>query len=203
MDLTTLQEAAKWVIGHGYSLMFVLMLIEGPAVTAAGAFTAVLGYFNIWIVFLLSILGNLIPDVIYYLIGFWGREKLIDKYGRYFRIKPEMIAYLEKLIHKNLAKALIVIKLVPLLATPGLIITGVVRAELKKYIIWSIIITVPSSVFFLIIGYYFGNAYDSIAHYLDYGEYLALIAIALFFIISYVWKKIAGRLAEKLERDHP
>ena len=40
----------QWVIAGGYALVFFGMMIEGPIVTAAAAFAASLGYFNIWAV---------------------------------------------------------------------------------------------------------------------------------------------------------
>lgn len=197
---STLVEAAHWVINHGYPLMFVAMLVEGPAVTAAGAFAAALGYFNLWVVFALSIMGNLIPDVIYYALGFWGRRGFIDKYGHHFGITPERSERLEELINKNVGKALAFIKLFPLIATPGLIIAGASRVDLRKYVWWSLIITVPSSGFFLVLGYYFGAAYDKIVSYLNYGGYLALAAVIIFVIISYFYKKLSQKFAEQLEK---
>ncbi|MBI4087756.1 MAG: DedA family protein [Candidatus Liptonbacteria bacterium] len=198
MATSTLAAATQWAVSYGYPLMFLAMFVEGPAVTAIGAFAAALGYFDIRIVFFLSILGSLIPDVAYYALGFWGRKKLIDKYGRYFGITPERSAKVEKLINQNVGKALAFIKLFPLIATPGLIIAGASRVDLKKYVWWSLIITVPSSGFFLVLGYYFGAAYDKIVNYLNYGGYLAALALVMFVLISYVWKKLSAKFAEKL-----
>jgi membrane protein DedA with SNARE-associated domain len=77
------------MLQQGYTLMFMLMLIEGPVVTAAGAFAAAFSYFHLWIVFVLSILGNLIPDVVYYAMGYWGRHNLIEQYGHYFGLTKQ------------------------------------------------------------------------------------------------------------------
>jgi len=195
-----LNQAAQWLLGHGYSLMFILMLIEGTAVTAAGAFAAALGYFNLWAVFLLSILGNLVPDVIYYAIGFWGRGWAIDRYGRYFGFTPKRVAYLEKIMRKHAVKSLIFVKMTPFLATPGLIIAGATKMEIKKYAWWSLIITAPSSLFFLVIGYYFGFAYEKIVGYLNYGGYLIVGTLAIFIVMSYLYKKFSGKIAERLEK---
>ena len=198
MATSTLAVATQWVVSHGYPLMFVAMLVEGPAVTAAGAFAVALGYFNLWVVFGLSILGNLIPDVAYYALGYWGRKGFVDKYGHHFGITPERSAYLEKLINQHVGKALAFIKLFPLIATPGLIIAGASRVDLKKYVWWSLVITVPSSGFFLVVGYYFGAAYDKIVNYLNYGGYLAAGAVVIFIAISYFWKKLSAKFAKTI-----
>lgn len=193
-----LNQTAQWLLANGYWLIFLLMLVEGPVVTAAGAFAAALGYFNLWLVFLLSVLGNLIPDIIYYALGFWGRKKLIDKYGHYLGLSKERVAHLEGLIKNHAVRSLLFIKLTPLLATPGLIMAGAARMDIKRYAWVSLIITAPSSLFFLIVGYYFGAAYEKIVSYLNYGGYLILITLAMFVAFSSLYKKFLRKIAERI-----
>ncbi len=199
MLFSTLQVAVEWIVQNGYTLMFLVMLVEGPVVTAAGAFVAALGVFNIWIVLILSILGNLVPDFLLYIIGYWGREQFFDKYGYYFGLDRDKIKRFETMLNKHAVKSLFVIKLVPLLATPGLIVAGITKMELKKYIKWSLIITIPSSLFYLIIGYYFGAAYDTIAHDIRIGGYFLIGFIILFIVAMRFWKKISKKVAEIME----
>ena len=193
------QATVQWVLQHGYPLLFIVMLIEGPVITAAGAFAAALHYMNIWIVLLLSIFANLIPDLVYYAIGYWGRGAFINKYGHYLGITPERIATTEKLATQHSGKYLFVIKMVPLLATPGLIIVGASRMDIKKYAFWSLIITIPTSLFYLIVGYYFGAAYSTISHYVDIGGYVIAAAIVIIVVLAYLQKKYFSRLAKKIE----
>jgi membrane protein DedA with SNARE-associated domain len=195
------QGTLNWVIANGYFFMFVLMLVEGPVVTAAGAFAAALGYFNIWIVFILSILGNFIPDIAYYAIGYWGREKIVEKHPRIFGVSKLNMGKLEHLLKKHLGKALTIIKLVPAIATPGLIIAGVAKVPLKKYAIWNAIIILPSSLFFLIVGFYFGSLYNKLNEYFSVGTYLVVLAIIIFIVISYLYGKISQKFAEKIEES--
>jgi membrane protein DedA with SNARE-associated domain len=195
------QATVQWVLQHGYPLLFIVMLIEGPVVTAAGAFAAALHYMNVWIVLLLSILANFIPDLVYYAIGYWGRERFLDKYGHYFGITPERIATTEKLAEQHSGKSLFMIKMVPFLATPGLILVGATKMDIKKYAFWSIAIIIPSSLLYLIIGYYFGAAYNTIEHYLNLGIYVAIAAAVIVIAIAYFQRKYFARLGKKIETE--
>ena len=195
------QATVQWVLQHGYPLLFIVMLIEGPVVTAAGAFAAALHYMNIWIVLVLSILANFIPDIVYYAIGYWGREKFLNKYGHYIGITPERIASTEKLAETHFGKSMFMIKMIPLLATPGLIIVGATRMDIKKYALWSIIIIIPSSLLYLIIGYYFGAAYNTIEHYLNLGIYVAIAGAAIVIALTYFQKKYFSNLEKKIESE--
>ena len=196
-SFATFQAATTWILSHGYPLMFVVMLLEGPVVTAAGSFAAALGYFKIEWVLILSILGNLIPDIIFYAIGFFGREAFVTKYGKYFGLTKDKIEYVEKLLAKYPVRSLFIIKMVPLLATPGLIVVGLTKMDLKKYITWSLVITIPSSVLYLMLGYYFGAAYDHIVKYLHAGV-LVLIAFA---VVVFIVIKLQNRLYTKLSKE--
>ncbi len=201
MDQTSLAEIQKWLSsGYGYGLIFLAMLIEGPVVTAAGAFASFLGYFNLWLIFILSVLGNLIPDVAYYLLGFFGRHKIIDKYGKYIGLSPERIEKFAALYNKHVGKTIFAVKMIPLIATPGLIVAGISRVPIKKFAFWSAIVTIPSSFGFLLLGYYFGAAYIKILAYAENGGYLLLGIAVVFVLISYGYKKIAKRISEKVEK---
>jgi membrane protein DedA with SNARE-associated domain len=183
----------QWLLQHGYTVFFIVMIIEGPVISAAGAFIAALGYFNIWIIAILSVLGNLIPDLIYYAIGYWGREKLVTKYGHYIGITKPRLAAAEKLIERHAGKSLIAIKLVPLLATPGLIAAGITRMDFKKFAWWCVIITIPSSALYLVLGYYFGAAYGTIDHYLHIGGYIIAAAAVIVILVIYLQRKYSWR----------
>ena len=170
------------------------MLVEGPVVTAAGAFAAALNYFNIWTIAGLSILANLIPDAIYYAIGYWGRERVLEKYGHYIGVTKERIALVERLAADHSGKSLLAIKLIPLLATPGLIVVGASRMDIKKYALWCTIITLPTSIGYLIIGYYFGAVYASIDHALYVGTYVIIGAAAIVIGFVTLQRKYSSRI---------
>lgn len=191
----------QWVLQHGYPLLFIVMLIEGPVITAAAAFAAALHYMNIWIVFGLSILANLIPDLVYYAMGYWGRETFIEKYGHYLGITPEHVKKVEALAEAHSGKSLFIIKMVPFLATPGLILVGTTKMDIKKYALWSIAIIVPSSLLYLIIGYYFGAAYATIDHYLHLGGYLIAAALVIIVLLAYLQRKFFSGIGKKMENE--
>ncbi len=200
MDFSNFSIVLKWATAHGYLLLFLVTLIEGPSITAAGAFAAKLGYFNIYIIFLISILGNLIPDVVLYAIGYWGRLKLVGKYSKHFKLSEERISKVERLMKEHAGKTLLVVKLLPFLAVPGLMIAGALRMPIKKYIYLSTLIILPSSLAFLLIGYYMGAVYNRLSGYTNYVGYFIAGAIGIFILISFIWKKVLAKLSYKIER---
>ena len=138
-----LAGALQWVLAHGYWLMFLAMLVEGPIITAAASFAVALGYFNIAYVFGLSLLGDLVADVIYYAVGYWGRMTLVARYGHYVGLSTERMLHIERLLQANGIKTLVALKLTPFIPTPGLMLVGVARMRLSKFTLISMLITIP------------------------------------------------------------
>lgn len=198
--LSDFSSVFHFIIAQGYYLMFVIMLIEGPVITAAGGFAARLGYFNVYTVFGLSILGNLIPDIVYYAIGYWGRSAVVDRFGRYFKLDKKRIEHLEYLMKNHAGKTLTAVKLLPFIAVPGLIVAGLTKMPLKKYTTLSFLIIFSTSLMFLLIGYYTGSAYDKISKSIEQVSYLALGALLIFLLTAYLWKKIGAKIAGKIEK---
>ncbi|MBI2623074.1 MAG: VTT domain-containing protein [Candidatus Liptonbacteria bacterium] len=197
MDAISFAATTDWVLSHGYVVMFFGMLVWGPPVTAAGAFGAALGYFNLWVVFALSLATNLLGDAVFYAIGFWGHQEFIARYGKYVGITHSRLKVSKKLLTENLGKAMTISKLVPLLALPGLVTAGVVKVPLRPYIWWAIVIAVPSSLVYLLVGYYFGAAYDTAERYLRLGG----IVIAALILVFAAGLRLLERLSERIEKE--
>ncbi len=192
-NFSELSQFTSWTNSPwGYILMFAAMVLWGPPVTSTGAFAAALGYFNGWVVFAISILSSLLADVVHYAIGFWGRGGFIEKYGKYVGLTPKLVSRLDKLMHKNAGKAVILSKIIPLFAAPALIIAGATRTPLKKYVWWCFVVTVPTSILFFVIGYYFGEAYITIESYINSGGFLLALLAIVFVVGIFAWKKISS-----------
>jgi membrane protein DedA with SNARE-associated domain len=200
MDLASFSGAFQWVIGHGYTLMFLAMLIEGPVVTAAATFAVAVGYFNIYAVFVLALLGDLVADVIYYAIGYGGRHAVINKFGHRIGLTDKRMERIEKLAKEHSVKTLIVLKLAPVLPTPGLMLVGVTKMPIKKFVLTCLFIIIPKTVLFMVVGYYFGYAYNSINKYISNAGLLLAASLLLIIFIYFVYNKISARIAEKIEK---
>ena len=198
--LTSFSAAFAWVIAHGYFLMFLAMLVEGPIVTAAAAFAVAFGYFDIWIVFSLSVLGDIAADVIYYTIGYYGRITLVEKFGHHFGLTKTRMEKIETTLNKYPIRTILALKLTPVLPTPGLMIVGATRMRLKKFIAICTAIILPKVIFFMIVGYYFGAAYELILKRFERGGIILAAIVMLIVLIWYAFGKASAYLGERVEK---
>ena len=179
--------------------MFIGMLLEGPMTTAAASFAAALGYFNIWIVFVLAILGDLVADVVYYAIGYVSRTAVIEKYGHRFGLSTHRMEKMEHLLKTHPGKTLIVIKLAPLLPIPGLMMVGATHMKFNKFAATAALIILPKVILFMALGYYFGRAYESISKYIENAQYVIVLGAVLAFAVYYGYKALTATIAQRLE----
>jgi len=88
------------------------------------------------------------------------------------------------------------IKYSPFIPFPGFVITGAAKLPFRKFFYILCSLSLPKAIFFTLVGYWFGQAYDRLARYFDYGEYLLVLVIVIFIAINYLFvrflKKISG-----------
>src|SRR3989338_10621048 len=123
-EAVSFSGALQWVIAGGYFLTFLGMFMFGPIIISAAAFAAALGYFNIWLVFAITVFGELAVDLILYAVGYFSRMAAVERCGNFFGLSKEKIDKLEKLINTHPGKMLTAIKLAPILPIPGLMLVG-------------------------------------------------------------------------------
>ena len=202
IDFTSFASVFAWVSAHSYFFIFLIMCVEGPITTAAAGFAAALGLFNPWIILTISILGDVVPDSIYYAIGYFGNTAAVNRFGKILdgsKIAKERLAKVEKLLHENFGKAMLVFKLTPLLAPLGFVATGSFKAPFGRFLKIIFLVTLVKSIIFLSLGYFFGQLYD-IETYIHYAGIFIPVAFLLGVGAYLAYKKIVSLILEKNEK---
>lgn len=194
-------SASNFVLSSNYFIIFIAIVIEGPMVTTAAAFAASLGYFNIYMIFLLSIFGNIVGDIIHYYLGRILRNTIIDWYIKYFKIKKPVIKKLDKKIHNNLIASMVLIKSTPPLSTLGLLLIGASRVKFWKFLIISLLTVLPLSIFYTVLGFYFGYAIKTVLAYFQIGEYAIFFVVIACIAIYFLYKLVRRRVIKKWAKE--
>jgi membrane-associated protein len=181
----------------GYGILFILMIVEGPIITYIAAFAASLGIFNIYYIFILSSLGNIVGDLIFFFIGRVSKRGTVERY-LHNSLNETKMGRLKGYLERNPGKTIAVIKLTPFLPIPGLIVTGASDISLKKFILYSSIVSMIYSLSMVLLGYYSGVAFLTIAKYVKYIEFLILgtiiIVIGIIFLVRFISRKVSNKI---------
>jgi membrane protein DedA with SNARE-associated domain len=165
------------------------MIVEGPIVTIIVAFLASLGYFNVFIVFLLSVAGDVIGDIILYYIGYFGGARILAKAEKFLKVSPATVEKLKQKFHENSEKIIFYVKSTTGLSYITFITAGTLKMRLLKFVKYSILGGLVWSSFLVVVGYFFGYAAEQISQYLKYAGYLIFAAAVIFFVGLVFYKK--------------
>ncbi len=185
----TLSDIMDLISQHGYVIFFLFSVIEGPIVTVIASFLASLGKANVFIIYVLSLLGDAVGDSIYYYIGHHGKSYL-KKGGSFFGLTKEKIAPMEEHFKQHPAKTLLLAKLTHGAGFTVLISAGLAQMNFWKFLLYNFLGTIPKSLFFVVLGYYFGKAYYTIDTYLYYWSIGIVMMIMATITTHFVRKKI-------------
>ncbi len=197
MPAISFSTILPWVIANGYLMIFAAIIIGGPIFISAAAFAAALGFLNIYLIFSLAFFGEMVVDIILYSIGRISRAQVVEKCGHYFGLTSKRILKLEKMLEQHSWRTLFIIKYSPVIPVPGFVVTGAVKMPFKKFLYILLVLSLPKAVFFTLIGYFFGRAYDSLARYFYFGQYLIIVVIILFVALNYLFSRLSKKISEE------
>ena len=177
----------SFIVLYGYFVILPVAILEGPIITTIAAFLAAQGYFNIFAVFAIVILG----DFLYYGIGRFGSRLFNTRLAQKIGLKPSQLSIIEDHYTTHSAKTLLIGKWTHSLGIVTLTGAGAAKMPVWKFLWYSLLGTIPKSLVFLLLGYYVGYAYQQINKYFNWGVLILTviigIVVATYFFIQ--WRK--------------
>jgi membrane protein DedA with SNARE-associated domain len=178
--MLTPDDVVRLLEQYGYFFLFLIAIGEGPIITIVGAFLASQGYFNIFAVYAIVTSGDLTGDIVYYAIGRFGRTKLLGRVLTAMGMTDDHFLRLEDYIRLHGIKMLFLAKFTQsgFLVLPA---SGAARMPLARFVWYNVLGTLPKSLVLLLVGYFFGYAYNRINGYFAKAS---LLIFGTFFLVG-------------------
>lgn len=187
------QQIFDFLSHYGYWIMLPLMIIEGPIITIIASMLAKLGAFNVFIVFVLSVAGDMIGDIILYWIGYVFGMSFVRKIGKYMGITENLVLKMEKYFEKHGGKTIFTVKATTGLCWATFTAAGIVKMDFKKFIKYSFLGGLAWSGFLVAMGYFYGYMWTELKRYIEWAGWVAM-ALAMISISSVqLYKKYQSR----------
>lgn len=181
----TLDHLLQLIQSYGLWLLAPFAIIEGPIVTVIAAYIARLGYMNVYAVYVVCILGDLVGDAMYYGIGRLGPAYLPERWlNRLGMTQARQLSLGEHFASKG-GRTLLFGKWTHSTGLPIMLASGMARMNFASYMWYNLIGTIPKTALFVALGYFIGEAYSSIDTYIARIS-LVLLAGALV-VVLYLW----------------
>lgn len=175
------------------------MIIEGPVVTIISATMAALGAFNVFVVLIFSIAGDMIGDIILYGAGYkWGMG-FVRNFGKYIGITENLVTKMEKYFERHGGKTIFAVKSTTGLCWATFTAAGIVKMNFKKFVKYSFLGGVVWSSFLVAMGYFYGYLWRQIKQTIEWIGWIVFGAAVVTIIAITLYKRHKARkiLAEK------
>ncbi len=187
----SLEQIIELLIQYKYYILFPIMIIEGPIATVIAGFIVSVGVMNFIITYFVVIVGDTTGDIIYYIIGRWGREKFLERWGKYIGFPVEKVIPIEKHFEEHGAKTLFIGKMAQGIGGIFLVAAGLVKMPFLKFLSANLFATLAKSFGLLLLGYFFGQAINNINSILGVISAISIgIGIIVIFFFFYRQKMV-------------
>lgn len=174
------------------------MIIEGPVATIVAAMLASLGAFNVFVVLVLSILGDVIGDVVLYYLGYRFGLGFVRGFGKYMGITETLVLRMEKYFARHGGKTIFAVKSTTGLCWATFVAAGIVKMDFKKFLKNSFYGGIVWSGFLVAMGYFYGYLWREISDTIKWiGWAVFAMAIATFAAITLYKNFKAKKLLEE------
>ncbi|HYV33785.1 MAG TPA: hypothetical protein VE973_02975, partial [Candidatus Limnocylindria bacterium] len=130
-----MHSALLLLLKYKYAVIFPLAAFEGPVVSLVVGFLVYSGVLNFWLALIILILGDIIPDTLFYFIGYFGQQSpFIQKHFLKADFFKNHFSLVKKLWQEHPAKTMFFGKLALGMALPFLVSAGIVKLPYKKFI---------------------------------------------------------------------
>ncbi len=181
---------------YGYFGMFlgmvleaVIIIIPSEAILATGGILASKKIFSFCGVFLVGLLGSVFCALVIYSMGYFGGKPFIKKYGKYFFMKEGDIEKSDCWFNKYGLYAALIGRNIPIIRTLISLPIGIMRLSFFKFLIYTIIGSIPWTFIFIYVGYVLGSNWIIVDQYVSKLK-LPIKVLLIILIVSYFYKKI-------------
>lgn len=190
MIANLLEAISHWIISvigalHYFGVVL-LMAIESACIPLPSEiimpFSGYLvsqGKFNLHFVAFAGAFGCVLGSIVAYYVGKYGGEKLIRKYGKFILISPHDLDIATRWFQRYGQYAALIGRMLPIIRTFISLPAGIAKVEIKKFLAFTFIGSLPWCYVLAYIGQKLGENWASIRVYFHKFDYLIGILILI------------------------
>lgn len=180
----------------GMVLEAVIIVIPSEAILATGGILASQGIFSFFGAFLTGLLGSVFCAVVIYFMGYFGGRPFIRKFGKYFFMKEEDLEKSDSWFFKYGMFGALIGRNFPIIRTLISLPIGIMRMSFFKFLLFTIIGSIPWTFLFVWLGYTLGNGWIYVNAKITWLK-IPIRILLIILVVLYLYKKIKAFLIEK------
>ncbi len=173
----------------GMVLEAVIIIIPSELILATGGILAGQGVFSFWGAFITGLLGSVFCAIIIYYMGYFGGKGFAMKYGKYFFMKDNEVEKSNSWFNKYGLIAACIGRNVPIVRTLVSLPIGIARLSFKRFLLYTIIGSIPWTFVFVYFGYALGNNWVILKQVTSRLKVPIIILLAVL-VVSWIYKML-------------
>ncbi len=196
LEINIVETLSNFIISFieqlGYAGVFVGMTLESIGLPIPSEIIMTFAGYVVWKggltligITLAGTLGCLAGSLIAYGIGLWGGRPLLERYGKYVLIRKSELDWADKWFEKYGDSAVFISRLLPVVRTFISFPAGIVRMDVKKFSLYTVLGSLPWCFALAYIGVLLGPHWQDIEglfKYLDIAVVVGIIALVAYLV---------------------
>ncbi len=149
------------LITYKYEVIFPVAIVEGPIIAVLSGFLSSTGVLNPFLVYGMLLLGDIVGDTLYYILGRWGGNPFFKRYGHWFGVDEKRLLDFEAHF-KTHGDHWLWFGKTQAFGVAILAAAGVTRMPYFRFIGINLVGSSIKILGLFLIGYFFGSAYNQI-----------------------------------------
>lgn len=180
----------------GYTGVFVLMTMESmvfpvpsEAVMPFAGFLIAEGGFTFTSVIFFSTLGSITGSLISYCLGAYGGNPFVDKFGKYFLLNRDDLAFTARFFHKYGSLTIFISRFIPVVRHLISIPAGMGRMRLAPFCLFTVVGAGLWNAFLAWAGFFLKQNWETVMRYSKVADILVIILLAGV-VVLFIYKHI-------------
>lgn len=186
MDASALMTA---LLTYRYWVLLPFAIVEGPMLAFACGVLVSLGYLSAPLALFILVLGDIIPDTIFYTLGrFWSERPIVKRLAARIGVTEEHFSDAKRLWHEHPGKTMLMSKFAYGIASAFLFMAGLMRMSAPRFYGYSVSISIVHYTVIMTVGFYFGTsiiAAGELVRMIEYG--VAGLALIISAYVTGMW----------------
>jgi membrane-associated protein len=183
---------------YKYLVIFPIAVVEGPIIIVISGFLVYLGVLNGVVAYILLVIADVLGDVLYYSIGrFWRGSRWVRKLLGFLGYSEKSEEFLENHFEKHIGKTILISKFSHGIGGAVQVASGIAQVDIREYLLYSFLGTIPKTVLLLFLGYFLGSSYIKINGYLNDIALFTTGFIVCIILVYYFLSKYIKKMFEK------
>lgn len=177
------------LLAYRYWVLLPLAIVEGPMLAFVCGVLISLGLLGALPTLLILVVGDIIPDTVFYTFGrFWSEKPFVKRLAARIGVTDEHFDEAQRLWREHPGKTMLMSKFAYGISSAFLFMAGLMRMTATRFYGYSVSISFAHYIVIMTVGYYFGASLLSAGQVVQIIEYgVAGIALLVSAYVTIMW----------------